>query len=116
MHNGTHVEISPVSHVFFGIRRPLTVLRIWAVLLFFCLVAPSRCQCAGVTIITHGFSGNADGWVVGLGQRIPGYYTFPGTNVICYEVTASYSGGFVVTSRKLAGGHPTNDSNAEIVI
>jgi hypothetical protein len=84
--------------------------------LVFAIAIPPRIHSAGVTIITHGFSGNADGWVLGMGQRIPSYYRFPGTNVICYEVTASYNGGFVVTSRKLAGGHPTNDSNAEIVI
>src|SRR6266487_1054291 len=28
----------------------------------------------------------------------------------------SYNSGFTVTSRKIAGGHPTNDFNAEIVI
>lgn len=71
---------------------------------------------AGVTIITHGFGGNADGWVTGMAGRIPGYPGFPGTNVVSYEVTVSDSGGFVVTSRKATGGHPTNDFSAEIVI
>jgi len=71
---------------------------------------------AGVTVITHGFSGNAQGWVLGMAGHIPGYYRFPGTNVICYEVTVANNGGFTVTSRKLAGGHPTNDFSAEIVI
>ena len=75
-----------------------------------------RVQAAGVTIITHGFSGNADGWVLGMAGGIPGHPDFPGTNVICYEVTASYSSGFVVTSRKLAGGSPLTDPTAEIAI
>ncbi len=71
---------------------------------------------AGVTIITHGFNGDVQGWVSGMAANIPGYYRFPGTNIICYEVIVSDSGGFVVTPRKVAGGHPTNDSTAEIVI
>lgn len=72
---------------------------------------------AGVTIITHGFSGNADGWVLGMAGKVPSYYRFTGTNVICYEVTVTSSGGnFSVTPRKVAGGNPTNDFNPEIII
>lgn len=71
---------------------------------------------AGVTVITHGFSGNVDGWVLGMAQRMPSYPTFSGTNVICYEMLVVENGSIVVTSSKLAGGHPTNDPNAEIVI
>jgi len=71
---------------------------------------------AGVTVITHGFNGDAQGWVLGMAARIPGYPRFSGTNVICYEVSVSDSGGFVVTPRKIAGGQPTNDPSAEIVI
>lgn len=80
-----------------------------------CLGAP-RIQGAGVTIITHGFSGNADGWVLYMAGSIPGHPQFPGTNVVCYEMTITDNNGFVVTSRKVAGGHPTNDFSAEIVI
>lgn len=80
------------------------------------LAGAQHARGAGVTIITHGFGGDADGWVLGMAGRIPGYPWFPGTNVICYEVTVSDSGGFVVTPRKVAGGNPANDFNAEIVI
>ncbi len=66
---------------------------------------------AGVTVITHGFNGDAQGWVLGMAGRIPGYDSFPGTNIICYEV--SVSSRFVVTSRKISGGHPANDPSAE---
>ena len=69
-----------------------------------------------MTIITHGFSGNASGWVQQMAGEIAGYDRFPGTNVICYQIRASYGGGFVVTATKLAGGNPTNDLAAEIVI
>jgi len=46
---------------------------------------------AGVTVITHGFNGDAQGWVLGMAGNIPGYYRFPGTNVICYEVRVQNS-------------------------
>jgi hypothetical protein len=84
------------------------------VLLNFCFLPAARG--AGVTVITHGFNGDAQGWVLGMAANVPGYYRFPGTNVICYEVSVGYNGGFTVTSRKLAGAHPTNDYSAEIVI
>lgn len=80
------------------------------------LFATSQIRGAGVTIITHGFNGDAQGWVLGLAGRVPAYPLFSGTNVICYEMRVSYSGGFVVTPRKVAGGHPTNDFNAEIFV
>ena len=94
--------------------RRLRSLPLCTALLHFCVLPAGRG--AGVTVITHGFNGDAQGWVLGMAGNIPGYYRFPGTNVICYEVSASYSSSFTVTSRKLAGGHPTNDFNAEIVI
>ncbi len=74
---------------------------------------PLGVRAAGVTLITHGFNGNADGWVLGMARKIPAFPTFPGTNVICYEVSV---GDNNISSRRLAGGHPTNDPAAEIVI
>jgi hypothetical protein len=78
--------------------------------------APSPARGAGVTVITHGFNGDAQGWVLGMAGHMPGYYRFPGTNIICYEVSVSDNGGFTVTSRKIAGGNPNNDFSTEIVI
>src|SRR5688572_19979559 len=97
-----------------AVRSPRLSLALLVALLSLSWV--SRATGAGVTVITHGFNGNAQGWVLGMAGNIPGYYRFPGTNVICYEVVASFGSSFNVTSRKLAGGHPTNDFNAEIVI
>lgn len=80
---------------------------------FLVTIAP-RVQAAGVTIITHGFGGDASGWVLYMGGGMPGYPRFPGTNVVCYEM--SITDNNIVASRKIAGGHPTNDFSAEIVI
>src|SRR5688572_12611683 len=90
-------------------RFLFAVAMLWA-----SLFSAPRVQGAGVTLITHGFSGNADGWVLGMAGKIRGYPQFPGTNVINYEVTVS--SGFAVTARKVAGGLPSNDPTAEIVI
>jgi hypothetical protein len=87
-----------------------------ACVLGLCLSQGLAVHGAGVTIITHGFSGNADGWILGMAGKVPDYYRFAGTNVICYEMTVTYSGNFSVSSRKVAGGHPTNDFNPEIII
>src|SRR5688572_1635875 len=96
--------------------RPIHVGRILFVvaLLWVSPVLIPQAPCAGVTIITHGFSGNADGWVLGMAGKMRGYPRFPGTNVINYEVTVS--SGFAFTARKVAGGLPSNDPTAEIVI
>ncbi len=74
---------------------------------------PVGVRAAGVTLITHGFNGNADGWVLGMARKMPAFPTFAGTNVICYEVSV---GDNNISSRRLAGGSPTNDPTAEIVI
>jgi hypothetical protein len=100
------VPFSRSSCLFSGLQLGLLVLT----------SLPHLVPGAGVTIVTHGFNGDAQGWVLGMAENIPGYYRFPGTNVICYEVSVMDSGGFVVSSRKLAGGNPTNEFTAEIVI
>ena len=77
---------------------------------------PRLAFAAGVTVITHGFNGDAQGWVLGMAQRVPFYPAFPGTNVICYEVRVTDSGGIVATARKVSGPAPILDSTAEIMI
>jgi len=46
-----------------------------------------HCCGAGVTVITHGYAGNADGWVAAMATEIPSYDSFPGTNSTTYKVT-----------------------------
>jgi hypothetical protein len=77
---------------------------------------PRSLRAAGVTIITHGFSGNAQGWVLGMARSVPAYPGFFGTNVICYEMRLRNSGGLQATLVKLTGGNPLTDPAAEIVL
>ncbi len=68
---------------------------------------------AGVTIITHGFNSDAQGWVLGMAEKFSGYPTFPGTNVLCYEVQV---GDNNVIARRIGGGLPADNVSGEIVI
>lgn len=72
---------------------------------------------AGVTFITHGLNGNADGWVTGLANQIPNYPTFPGAAFTLYKIYFYYSGGYYyLTSTRLAGSQPTTTDSGEILI
>ena len=47
---------------------------------------------AGVTVITHGYGGNADGWVAAMAKDVPHYRSFPGTNFTIYKITLTTDG------------------------
>lgn len=76
-----------------------------------------RSQAAGLTILTHGLEGNADGWINAMALKIPAYGTFPGTNISIYKlsVTAS-SGTYYVGATRTTGGAPTACDSGEIIV
>jgi len=71
----------------------------------------------GVTVITHGLNGNADGWVTGMADQINNNAAFPGTNYTIYKLYYYYSGGnYIPTTVRLAGSQPSSTDSGEIIV
>ena len=69
---------------------------------------------AGITIITHGFNGNVDDWIIPMAQRIPGYDTFPGSSFSCYQI--SVASDYSLSVSRIAGVSPLVSDSGEIII
>lgn len=90
---------------------------LFAALLCLSLLTPRSAAAAGVTIITHGLNGNANGWVTGMANQIPNYHNFHGTNYTFYKVYFYYSGGvYYPTNSRIGGGPPSVIDSGEIII
>jgi len=71
----------------------------------------------GVTVITHGLNGNADGWVTGMADQIPAYDRFRGTNYTFYKLYFIPSGtNYNLTWTHLGGNSPSATDSGEIVV
>src|SRR5882762_2455465 len=88
------------------------------ILLALLSVQESESLAAGVTLITHGFSGNVTDWIIPMAQKIPAYYRFPGTNFSCYEIyfIQDSQGNYVPTQSRIGGVQPTNAESGEIIV
>lgn len=89
----------------------------WLGLAIVLLGLPHSSSAGGVTIITHGLNGNADGWVTGMATNIGRYAKFPGTNFTGYEMYFFASNSsYYLTSARVAGSAPTNPASGEIIV
>src|SRR5256885_6958262 len=82
------------------------------------LAVQSELRAAGVTLITHGFSGNVTDWIIPMAQKIPMYYRFPGTNYSCYEIylVQDGQGNYVPTQNRIGGVPPTSAESGETIV
>ncbi len=78
---------------------------------------PHSAGAAGVTVITHGFNGDVDGWITGMADQMTNYPGFPGTNSTTYKVTLTTDGTSIYYQwSRLAGPPPTNTDSGEIIV
>ncbi len=71
----------------------------------------------GVTVITHGFNSDITSWILPMASRFPGHPGFPGTDLTCYEIEITASGGgFAATATRLDGPAPLASDSGEIVV
>lgn len=92
--------------------------RVAALLMSLCVVPPSQVQGAGVTVITHGFKGNVDDWIIPMAQKMTEYYRFPGTTSTCYEIyfLDDGQGGYLPAQRRIGGVVPASSQSGEIIV
>jgi hypothetical protein len=68
-------------------------------------------------MITHGFNGNVAEWVIPMGDKIPQYHGFPGSNFTSYQISITRNGGiYSIVPTFLNGVGPPSSDSGEIVI
>ncbi len=78
---------------------------------------PQPAAAGGVTLMTHGFNSDVEGWIIPMAQRIAGRSDFPGTDLTCYEITIDGSDGAYTTAvQRIDGPAPVDSDTGEIVI
>jgi hypothetical protein len=96
---------------------PALLPGLWSLWLLLLICAPCSSSGTGVTIITHGYAGNVDGWVTGMADRITQYYRFPGTNFTTYKISVTKSGGsYFFSTTRTNGSPPTSAESGEIIV
>lgn len=97
-----------------GTRKRLSLS---ASVYLWCLAIAYSANAAGVTVITHGYGGDVNGWVAGMANQMTNYPGLPGTNSTTYKITLTTDGtSFYYQWSRLAGGAPTNTDSGEIII
>jgi len=77
----------------------------------FLLASVPMLHAAGVTLITHGNSGDTAGWITGMANALS---TRLGGNVPIYRINVTT--GLVTSVTKISGGNPLTSASGEIIL
>ena len=81
------------------------------------LSAIGSLMAGGVTVMTHGFNSDVDGWILPMAQRFTGRADFPSNDLTCYIIEIAGSDGAYTTTVTRVGGPPPGQSDSgEIVV
>jgi hypothetical protein len=71
----------------------------------------------GVTVMTHGFNSDIDGWILPMAQRFTGRTDFPGNDLTCYIIEiAGSDGAYTTTVTRVDGPPPDQSDSGEIFV
>ena len=71
----------------------------------------------GVTVITHGFNSDVQGWILPMAQQFTGRAEFPGNDLTCYIIEiAGSDGAYTTTVTRVDGPPPDQSDSGEIVV
>jgi len=80
------------------------------------LLQPVPTAAGGVTVITHGFSGNVNGWISGMAGAVARSARFPGTNYTTYTITLTTDGSNYFYQWSRSNSIPSATDSGEIIV
>jgi hypothetical protein len=80
------------------------------------LLIPFSARGGGVTLITHGFSGNVNGWISGMAGALARFPHFPGTNYTTYTITLTTDGTNYFYQWSRTNSSPSLTDSGEIIV
>jgi len=77
---------------------------------------PVPCSAGGVTLITHGYNGNVNGWISGMAGAIPRSTRFVGTNYTTYTIALTTDGTNYFYQWSRTNSSPSVADSGEIIV